>query len=64
MGKDENNVVLYLNIFDMLDLFSGDQNQDIRHMEANVVRNKNEMVERFDILYKASRGDTTNNTHF
>lgn len=64
MGKDENNVVLYLNIFDMLDLFSGDQNQDIRHMEANVVRNKNEMVERFNILYKASRGDTTNNTHF
>lgn len=64
MGKDENNVVLYLNIFDMLGLFSGDQNQDIRHMEANVVRNKNEMVERFNILYKASRGDTTNNTHF
>lgn len=64
MGKDENNVVLYLNIFDMLGLFSGDQNQDIRHMEANVVRNKNEMVEKFNILYKASRGDTTNNTHF
>lgn len=64
MGKDENNVVLYLNIFDMLGLFSGDQNQDIRHMEANVVRNKNEMVERFNILYKASQGDITNNTHF
>lgn len=64
MGKDENNVVLYLNIFDMLGPFSGDQNQDIRHMEANVVRNKNEMVERFNILYKASQGDTTNNTHF
>lgn len=64
MGKDANNVVLCLNIFDMLGLFSGDQNQDIRHAEANVVRNKNEMVERFNILYKASRGDTTDNTHF
>lgn len=64
MGKDANNVVLCLNIFDMLGLFSGDQNQDIRHVEANVVRNKNEMVERFNILYKASRGDTTDNTHF
>lgn len=64
MGKDANNVVLYLNIFDLLGLFSGDQNQDRRHTEATLVRNKNEMVERFNVLYKASQGDATSNTQF
>lgn len=62
MGKDANNVVLYLNIFDMLGLFSGDQNQHRRHTEATLVRN--EMVERFNVLYKASQGDATSNTQF
>lgn len=64
MGKDANNVVLYLNIFDMLGLFSGDQNQDRRHTEATLVRNKNEMLERFNVLYKTSQGDATSNTQF
>lgn len=48
----------------MLGLFSGDQNQDIRHTEATLVRNNNEMVERFTVLYKASWGDATSNTWF
>lgn len=51
MGKDTNNVVLYLNIFNMLNLFSGHQNQDINHPEATVIRNKNEMVERWNSLF-------------
>lgn len=56
MGKDAYHVALYLNIFDMLNLFGGNQNQDIRHTEATVIRNKKEMVERqeFTVLFKAS----------